>query len=297
MSEGEFPRLAEARVAIVGLGLIGGSLALALRPHCATLLGVDPDPQARSWGQHHARLDVVSADPAAVLPRAQVVLLAAPVSAILRLIPRLPQWVHGPALVMDVGSTKGAIATALAQLPPPLQAVGGHPMAGKALGGAEHAEATLFRDAPFALVALPNTGPAAHRLAQEVVAALGARPVWLDAAAHDEAVAAVSHLPYLLALALALATPEEAAVLLGPGFRSTSRLGGSPPELMADILGHNLPAVRRALARLRRSLDALEAALDDPTARLALFTQGQQAHARLLARARREGAPPTSDSS
>lgn len=291
MSEGEFPTLATARVAIVGLGLIGGSLALALRPHCATLLGVDPDPQARAWAQRRARFDAVAADPAAVLPQANVVLLAAPVSAILRLIPRLPRWVPGPALVLDVGSTKGAIAQALAQLPPPLQAVGGHPMAGKALAGAKHAEATLFQGAPFALVDLPNTGPLAQRLALDIVAALGAHPVWIEASAHDEAVAAVSHLPYLLALALTLATPEEAAALLGPGFRSASRLAGSPPNLMADIVGHNLPALRHALARFRQSLAKVEAALENPSARAALFAHGQQAHTRLLARERQEPPP------
>ena len=284
MKEGEFPPLDAARVAIVGLGLIGGSLALALRPHCAALLGADPDPQARAWAQRHARADAVATDPAAVVSRADVVILAAPVSAILRLIPQLPHWAQGPTLVLDVGSTKGAIAAALAQLPPPLQAVAGHPMAGKAVGGAEHAEATLFRGAPFALVELPNTTPTARRLALEIVAAVGAHPVWVDAQAHDEAVAVVSHLPYLLALALALATPPEAAALIGPGFRSTSRLAGSPPALMADIVGNNLPAVRRALARFRQRLDEVEAALENPAALEAFLAQGQKAHAALMER-------------
>ncbi len=282
MSEGDFFRLAETRVAVVGLGLIGGSLALALRPHCAALLGADPAPQARAWAQRHALFDAVAADPAAIVGQADLILLAAPVRVILSLLPQLPRWTHQPAVVLDVGSVKGALAEALGALPPPLSAVGGHPMAGKAVGGAEHAEATLFQGAPFALVELPNTTPQARALALEVVAAIGAHPIWVEAEAHDQAVAAISHLPYLLAAALALATPPEAAPLIGPGFRSTSRLAASPPALMADILRHNLPAVRQALARYRQALAEVEAALDQPERLYAVLERSQAAHVHLL---------------
>ncbi len=278
----DLPPLAEARVTIIGLGLIGGSLALALRPHCAALLGADPNPRARLWAQRHANADLVASHPAPVLSQADVVLLATPVSAILQLIPQLPRWTQGPTLVLDVGSTKTSITASLARLPKPLTAIGGHPMAGKAVGGAEHAEAALFRGAPFALVELPNTTVAARRLAQEIVTALGAHPVWIEAEAHDEAAAAVSHLPYLLALTLVMATPTEAAPLIGPGFRSATRLAASPPRLMADIVSDNLPAVRRALTRFRHALDAIETALEQPQRLSALFSQAQRTHALLL---------------
>ncbi len=279
-----FPRLATTRLAIVGVGLMGGSLLLALRSRCAAILAVDPDPEARAWALAHGA-QAVAARPDATLAQANAVLLAAPVGAILRVIPQLPRWLRGPALVMDIGSTKSAIAAALAQLPAPLQAVGGHPMAGKAVGGAQHASADLFHHAPFALVELPNTTPHARAWALELVAALGAYPLWMDAAQHDEAVAAISHLPYLLALALAEATPTDAAALIGPGFRSTSRLAATPPPIMADILRTNTPAVRRALARFRAALDALETALAHPETLPARLETGKAHHAALLRRA------------
>ncbi len=291
MSAGDFARLGNTRIALVGLGLIGGSLAQALRPHCAALLGADPDPRARAWARRHLGLDEVTPHPAPVVRQAEVVILAAPIGAILRLIPQLPRWAAGPTVVLDVGSVKEPIAAALGQLPPPLSAVGGHPMAGKAVAGIQHAEATLFQGAPFALVELPNTTPRARALALAVVQAVGARPVWVEAAAHDQAVAAVSHLPYLLAAALALATPQEAAPLLGPGFRSTSRLAASPPKLMAEILNFNRPAVQQALARYQKTLAEIEAALETPTNLEEWLARGQAAHARLLQR----HAPPPAE--
>ncbi len=279
----DFP-LHRARVAIVGLGLIGGSLALALQGQCAALLGADPNPEARALAQASGAFDAVADDPAALLPAADAVILAAPVRAILTLLDALPGWHPGQAIVLDVGSTKTAITARMAALPPRFDPIGGHPMAGKEHGGFAHAEADLFHGAPFVLTALPRTTPRARALARTVVRAVGAHPLWLDAATHDRHAAAISHLPYLLSLALTLATPPEAARMAGPGFRSTTRLAASPPHMMADILTTNRRPVLEALRRFRTSLDALEAALasDDLRALQALLAQGPPQRRRLL---------------
>ncbi len=279
----DFP-LHTARVAIMGLGLIGGSLALGLRGQCAAILGIDPNPEARALAQASGALDAVAADPAALLPQADTVILAAPVRTILALLADLPSWHPGPAIVLDVGSTKAAITARMAALPPRFDPIGGHPMAGKEHGGFAHAEAGLFRDAPFVLTALPRTTPRARAFALALVRALGARPLWLDATTHDRHAAAISHLPYLLSLALTLSTPPEAARIAGPGFRSTTRLAASPPHMMTDILTTNRRPLLEALHRFRASLDALEAALvsDDPRALQALLAQGPPQRHRLL---------------
>ncbi len=288
-AEADFPAdfaLHEARLAILGLGLIGGSLALALRGQCAALLGADPDPEARALARASGALDAVAADPAAVLPNADVVVLAAPVRAILALLDTLPALHPGQAIVLDVGSTKAAITARMAALPPRFDPIGGHPMAGKEHGGFAHAEAPLFRDAPFVLTPLPRTTARARAFGLALARALGARPLWLDAATHDRHAAAISHLPYLLSLALTLATPPEAARIAGPGFRSTTRLASSPPRMMADILATNRRPVLEALHRFRSTLDALETALAarDAPALETLLAQGPPRRSALLSK-------------
>ena len=125
----------DLRVAIVGLGLMGGSLALGLRGHCREVLAVEPDLATQELALRQGIVSSLSADPADILPRADLVVLAAPVGAILELIPRLPDLQPGTALIIDLGSTKTMICQALEQLPDRFEAVGGHPMCGKAVAG------------------------------------------------------------------------------------------------------------------------------------------------------------------
>jgi len=251
----------DLQVAVVGLGLMGGSLAIGLGAHCKQILAVDPDEHTRENAIRDGIVSQVSADPAEILPQADLVILAAPVSAILEIIPALPDLHPGSPIVIDLGSTKAKICQALEKLPSRFEVLGGHPMCGKALGGLQHAEAGLFQDAPFAFTPLPNTTDRAIQCAQELAHILGAKPVWTGPNTHDSWVAATSHLPYLLASALSLATPSEAAQLVGPGFRSTSRLAGSPSTIMLPILETNREQVLAALARFRVHLDQIEEAL------------------------------------
>jgi prephenate dehydrogenase len=253
--------LAGARVAIVGLGLMGGSLALALRGHCRELLGIDPDPQVVDLALSERIVDRASLDPAALLPQADLVILAAPVRAILHLLADLPALHPGSPLVMDLGSTKTEILAAMQTLPVRFDVLGGHPMCGKEKSSLAEAEARIYTGAAFALVALERTSLAGRTLAEELVHAAGARPLWLAAAEHDRWVAATSHLPYLVAGALAACTPPEVAPLVGPGFRSTARVAGTSPSMMLDVITTNRAAILDALQRFRGQIDALEACL------------------------------------
>ncbi len=257
-----------------GLGLMGGSLALALRPHCAALHACDPDARTRALALRRGVVDSVHARPQDMLPHVDLLVLAAPVRANLRFLAELPALAPRPLMLLDIGSTKRAVVQVMQALPPRFDPLGGHPMCGKETSGLAHAEAGLFRGAPFAFTPLERTSPRLKTLARALAERLGARPLWLDAETHDRWTAATSHLPYLLAAALTLATPEEAAPLVGPGFRSSTRLAGSSPAMMLDILSTNRAPVLAAIARFRAALDALENALraDDDALRARLLT-------------------------
>lgn len=257
----EAPRLKESVVAILGLGLMGGSLGLALRGKCAARIGVDPDPQAVELARARRVVDQASTSPQELLAQADVVVLAAPVGAILTLLGALPTLHPGSAVVLDLGSTKGEILRRMDALPARFDPLGGHPMCGKEKSSLLYAEADLYRGAPFALTALERTSLRARSLAEQLVRAVGARPLWIDAATHDRWVAATSHVPYLVANALAAATPLEAKPLVGPGLRSATRLAPASLTMMMDILATNQGNVLAALRRFRLALDALEHSL------------------------------------
>ncbi len=261
MDESDFIR--NSRIAICGLGLTGGSLSMALRGKCAALLGIDPNPATLALARRLDLVDQCSADPATLLPQADVIILAAPVRVIIQLIQQLPQYHPGEAVVMDVGSTKRAILAAMETLPARFDPIGGHPMCGKELSSLANAEATLFQGATFALVPLSRSSQHARFLAEQLVHAIGAHPLWLDAITHDRWTAATSHLPYLLANALAATTPPEAAPLVGTGFRSTARLAKSSITMMMDILATNADFVLQALQQYRTNLALLEENLKD----------------------------------
>jgi prephenate dehydrogenase len=253
--------LSDIRVAILGLGLMGGSLAMALGGHCRELLAYDPDPRPLTLASKRRIVDYASADLAKILPQANLVVLAAPVRASLKLIQQLPSFHPGTAVILDLASTKTEICQAYEDLPARFDPIGGHPMCGKETAGLPNAEAGLFQGAAFALTPLERTSPLARSLAVQLVEIVGARPIWLDAATHDRWTATTSHMPYLLAVALTLATPPDCAPLIGPGFRSTSRLASSPATMMADILHTNRENVLAALVRFRNELDQLETSL------------------------------------
>lgn len=256
MSEPDF--LSPARIAILGLGLMGGSLALALKGHCKAVLAADPDPETVTFARQLKVVDQVSSNLEEIVPQANLVILAAPIKAILTLIEMLPDLHPGPAIVLDLGSTKRQIVQKLETLPPRFDPIGGHPMCGKETGGLQHAEASIFKAATFAFTPLARTSGQARSTAEQLASAIGSRSLWLDPHTHDRWTAATSHLPYLTAAALSLATPADASLLVGPGFRSSTRLAATPSSIMLDVLTSNRENILEGLDRFRRQLDALE---------------------------------------
>ncbi|MGD0006626.1 MAG: prephenate dehydrogenase/arogenate dehydrogenase family protein [Anaerolineaceae bacterium] len=252
------PGFFTCRLAILGLGLMGGSLAMALHGKCAALLGIDPDPQTVELARQQHIVDLAAVEPANLLPQADVIILAAPVNAIINLLQELPRLHHGSPIVIDLGSTKVKIMQTMQLLPERFDPLGGHPMCGKEVSGLANADARLFQGASFAFTASPRTTPHARRFAEWLAASIGACPLWIDADVHDRWVSATSHLPYLVANALAYVTPLETAPLAGPGFLSTTRLAVSPPDLMMDVLMTNQSAILDRLHIFREHLEWIE---------------------------------------
>jgi len=271
--------LRDARVTIVGLGLMGASLAGALRGHCRQVVGVARRPETIQIALERGLIDRGTTHLADGVGDAEVVILATPVRVILRQMAEIGPLLAEGCLLMDLGSTKAQIAARMAELPPHVQPLGGHPMCGKETSGIEVADPSLYRGRTFILTPLPRTSAAALALGRELALAAGARPLALSAERQDALVATVSHLPYLLACALvatadATTSADPAAwEIVAGGFRDTSRVAGSDVTMMLDILTTNrepvLDAVRVCQEQLARLARLIESG-DEPALRAAL---------------------------
>ena len=278
------------RLAILGTGLIGGSLGLAWqerRPDC-TVVGHDR-PDVLESATARGAIDEKAADPVTAVEDADLVVLATPLAKILRLLEAVGDHVPDDAVITDVGSVKQPVLDQAADvLPPGVSFLGGHPMAGAEEAGIDHADGLLFENAVYVLC-LPDgrdeaalDGPLAPVV--DLVEVTGARPLVLPPERHDRLVAAVSHLPQLLAVALVNTVtdaddPDEATnlalELAGGGFRDMTRIADSPFEMWRDILVGNEGAIHDALSSFRRTLrgvrnrliegdlEGLESAFDD----------------------------------
>jgi prephenate dehydrogenase len=255
--------LARAKIAIIGLGLMGGSLALALRGKCAALYGIDADSSTLELALSQHIVDEASSDPAALIPKADMVIFSAPVPVILTLLEKLPSYTNHSYIVMDMGSTKKLIVESMSKLPANFDPIGGHPICGKEKLSLANAERTLYYAAPFLLTPLERTSPRAISAASQIITAIGAKEKTLAAADHDRILSATSHLPFLISSALALATPEEVAPFIGPGFKSTSRLAGTSSSMMLGVLQTNRENVLNALRAMQTELAQIESALKD----------------------------------
>ncbi len=256
--------LRQATVAIVGLGLMGGSLALALRAkHAAQkIIAVERDAATRETALNLRAVDDASAD-LAVAAQADVIVLATPVRAIIELLPRVGALAREGAIVIDLGSTKREITRVMETLPTTVQPIGAHPMCGKDAAGFSAADAGLFRNAAFVLTPLARTSPQTLAFARSLAETVGARPIVLDAARHDKIVAMVSHLPFALAATLMTTANEfardDAALfaLAASGFRDTSRLAASDTTMMLDVLATNRTHLVDSMRTYSRRLSAL----------------------------------------
>lgn len=272
--------LAESKIAIVGLGLMGGSLALGLRGKCAALYGIDPHLPTLELALSQHIVDYADSDPAKLLTKVDMVILSAPVPAILTLLEQLPSFISNPCIVMDLGSAKHSIVEAMSRLPERFDPIGGHPICGKEKLSLANAERTLYYAAPFLLTPLERTSQRALSAANQIIEALGAKGKTLDAVEHDRILALTSHLPFLISSALALATPEDVTPFVGPGFKSTSRLAGTSSSMMLGVLQSNRENVLNALHGLQSQLAEIEAALSaEDFAKLeAILNEAQSKH-------------------
>ncbi|RLT46171.1 MAG: prephenate dehydrogenase [Chloroflexi bacterium] len=281
--------LSDARITIAGMGLMGGSLALALRGKCAHVTGVDVDASACAAALAGQVVQAAESDLHAGIADAHLLILATPVGVILQQLQVLKVNTtarRAGLVVLDLGSTKTEIVAAMETLPAACDPVGGHPMCGKEVAGLQHADAALYHGATFVLAPLARTSPAALQLAHAVVAAVGAHALLLDAARHDRLAAATSHVPYLIACAL-MSAASAAAVdddalwkLAASGFRDTSRLAASSVTMMLDILRTNRAPVRAALLAQREQIDRLAGLLEGDEAALAQFLHGMRSERR-----------------
>jgi prephenate dehydrogenase len=249
-------------VHLVGLGLMGGSLALALRGHVRCLTAEDLDPAVLEAA---CRTGVI--DRAGTAAEADIVVLAIPADRIVAAIPALA--VRPGALVIDLGSTKTRICAALDRLAESVVAVGGHPMCGLAENGYRNAVGTLYQGARFVLCETARTTPEARLLAEALVRAAGAHPVWMDRARHDAITALTSHLPHLLNFALMRlameAADEDPAIyaLAAGGFDGATRLARTDAAMIVGMFSTNADQLRIVTARLREQLEFLENLLDE----------------------------------
>ncbi len=258
------------QVTIVGVGLIGGSLGLAWRGRggVGTVVGVDVDEASLRRAREIGAVDRATTDLAEGVAGADLVVMATPVRVTLELIGRLGPLVGAGAVVTDVGSTKVEVCRLMREgLPAGVTFVGGHPMAGSEGQGIEAADPYLFQNAVYVLTPEEDADPAAVAALRRLVEAAGAQVVLMDPERHDRWVAAVSHLPQLVAVALVNAVADAdredpgLLALAAGGFRDTTRITSSPAGIWLDILATNRDRILPAVARFRAALSRLEEAL------------------------------------
>jgi len=247
------------RISIIGLGLIGASLGMALRNAdpaesalgAVEVVGFDRDQQVVNEARGRLAIDREARSLAEAVRDAQLVVVATPVQAVREVFSQLATLLPAGAVVTDVASTKAEVGRwAATLLPAGVAYVGGHPMAGKEQAGAAAADPELFRGAIYCLTVGRHTPQPAVEAVEAMVRALGAKPYYIDPEEHDAYVAAISHLPMLLSVGLVAITGQspawkELAPLAASGFRDVSRLASGDPEMHRDICLTNRQGLTR----------------------------------------------------
>jgi prephenate dehydrogenase len=262
------------RIAVLGVGLIGGSIGLAAhRGLDAEVAGFDPDRDLLGRAAELGAVDEIAESVAAAVERAELVFCAAPVTALPGLAAEALDAAGEDCAVTDVGSVKRDVIAALGS---ESRFVGGHPLAGAETSGVENARADLFEGARWYLTPTPKTGGLLYDRVQRAIAEIGARPQAIEAETHDRLMATISHLPHVLANVLvtqaATALDEEAEHLpeVGPSFRDATRVAGANPAIWGDIFAGNREAVAAEIdgvvARLSEAAELLRSGDRDSVA-------------------------------
>jgi prephenate dehydrogenase len=258
---------------IIGVGLIGGSVGLAARASGWEVVGVD-SPDVLEEAARSGAIDRAST--LKEVREVDLVVLAAPISKVTDLVVDLTPT---DALITDVASAKSAVVRA-AEVQG-LRFVGGHPMAGSQLSGVANARANLFQGARYFLTPTDNTDPEDYREVAQFVRELGAVTTAVDPGKHDLLMAALSHLPHLMAAALLKVASDispEALSFAGPSFRDLTRVGASNPELWSDILAENAPALGEALGAFAGAMAQLGSEIKDREIMEDRFRQAREAY-------------------
>ncbi|HZT16311.1 MAG TPA: prephenate dehydrogenase/arogenate dehydrogenase family protein [Gaiellaceae bacterium] len=251
------------RVAVVGTGLMGASVALAARRRGDDVSGWDPDPAALAAAVARGALDA-AASPEEAVAAADLAVVAAPIAQLPAAVATVLEAAGPGTTVTDVGSTKSSVVAAAAGA---ARFVGGHPICGAESRGAEHASPDLFRGATWFLTPTAQTDSAAHRLVHGFAADLGATPVAIAADAHDRLVSLTSHVPHVLANVVvnhagaARVEGHEPLANAGGSLRDMTRIAGANPRIWVDIFLDNAERVRAELAEHRRRVEQVEEAL------------------------------------
>ncbi len=263
-------KLAECRVAVAGLGLIGASLCMDLtrRQLCREVRGISRSAATIARAIDLGVVDQGTTSLLTGVKGADIVVLAAPVRIAMRQLREIGPSLKQNAVVVDVGSTSAAVVQTMEALPPGIQPLATHPMAGKETSGFDAAEPALFANATWVLTPLARTSEAAVVLFAELVTAVGAHPVRMEALKHDRVVAAISHLPFLVSSALVQTVVAQGARdpevwdLAAGGFRDTSRVAASEASMFLDILMTNKEHVGICLDQFIAHIQALRTLIE-----------------------------------
>ena len=248
------------KVAIIGIGLIGGSMALAIRKKrlARRIIGVSRHKSTLIRARKSRIIDKGSQD-LRVIKDADLVVLATPVNTILKLSQAIAKFIRRDCIVTDVGSTKKEIVSKLSKLFP--NYIGSHPLAGSEKRGIENVEADIFKDSLCILTPVRNTPPKALRKIKNLWERLGARLVFLSPDTHDRVLSFVSHLPHSIAFSLIAAVPDKYLKFAANGLKDTTRIALSDSRLWVDIFLSNRKNMLESIQHFENKLSAVKSAI------------------------------------
>lgn len=262
-------KLAESTISIVGLGLMGGSLALALKPYVAQLHAVDTNPDTIRLAETMELIDKCTSDLGRGVSSADLIVLGTPVGNILEIIRGLPSFRPDGCIILDLGSTKRQICQEMSRLPSNFAAIGGHPMCGREKSGLPAASAHLYQGQTFLLCRNDRTTKMAESLILELIQAIGAKALFLTPERHDVLVSATSHLPYIVSSLLMAQVSFQAEKdplawrVSATGLKDATRLAGSNPAMMLEILMSNRDEIIRQIDGFQLEMETFKKRLVD----------------------------------
>ena len=257
------------RVAIIGLGLIGGSMGLALKAAGAEVAGYARKTEVAALALEHGAVDRCGRDLPSTIKGAEIIVIATPVLAIKDVFVDIAKYLAKGVIVTDVASTKVDVMNWAGQyLPAKACFIGGHPMSGKEVSGIAASDVNLFRGCTYCLVPGKNFNAESRKKMEDMVKVIGARPFYIEAQEHDTLVAGISHLPHLVSVALVNATANDAnwaamSKLAASGYRDTTRLASGDPRMSRDICLTNKKPILEAIDNYIHSLNELRRLISD----------------------------------